>query len=68
MEDLQPIKAQLTIEGFNELFERFMADDITYTQAYLKAEEFHVKMFGSIRYKSYESFRASRHNFLFGKK
>lgn len=68
IEGLQPIKAQLTTEGFNDLFEQFMKEDIPYTQAYVKAEEYHIKVFGSIRYKSYESFRASRHNLLFGKK
>ncbi len=62
------MKAQLTNEGFNELFEQFMKEDITYVQAYLKTEEYHIKTFGRIRFKSYESFRASRHNLLFAKK
>ena len=43
MEGLQPIKAQLTTEGFNDLFEQFMKEDIPYTQAYVKAEEYHIK-------------------------
>jgi len=62
------IKAQLTNEGFNELFEMYMKTELTYVGAYQKAEEDHKSRFGSYRYKSYESFRNSRYSLLFGKK
>jgi hypothetical protein len=67
MDDLPYMKAQLTNEGFNELFEGIIKAnrDITYVEAYRLAELKHVEMFGAIRYKSYESFRGCRHKLLF---
>lgn len=65
MADLQPIKAQWTNEGFNQVFEDLMKQDITYVEAYRQAEMKHVELFGSIRYRSYESFRSCRHKLIF---
>lgn len=60
MEDRIFIKAQLTAEGFNELFEKFISQTSNYLEAYEKAEEEHTRVFGRYRYSSYDSFRGAR--------
>jgi len=60
-------ESQWTTRGFNQRFDELIKS-MPYIQAYVQAEEEHVKLFGRIRFKSYESFRASRVNLLFGKK
>ena len=63
------IPAQWTNEGFNTRFEQVLQDnkDYRYVHAYRIVEEEHMKLFGTFRYKSYESFRISRRVMLFGK-
>lgn len=67
MTEQSEVPSQWTNEGFNQVFERLVKTEQTYTHAYLKAEEEHKKLFGTYRYKSYESFRGCRHTLLFGK-
>jgi hypothetical protein len=68
MADLPEVESQWTNEGFNMVFERIIKEnDITYVEAYRRAELIHVEQFGKIRYSSYESFRGCRHRLLFGK-
>ena len=64
----QKIEAQWTTIGFNQVFDQYIQTGVSYVEAYLKAEEDHVKLFGHIRFKSYESFRGCRHNLIFKKK
>jgi hypothetical protein len=59
------IKAQWTNEGFNQVFEELMKNDITYVEAYRQAELKHVELFGALRYSNYDSFRSCRHKLLF---
>jgi hypothetical protein len=58
-------ESQWTNKGFNQRFEELIKLDITYVEAYILAEEEHVKLFGRIRYKSYDSFRDCRRKLLF---
>lgn len=60
-------ESQWSNRGFNQKFEEIIRDnpDITYVRAYIIAEEQHVKLFGRIRYKSYESFRFCRKKLIF---
>jgi hypothetical protein len=58
-------ESQWTNRGFNRRFEEMIKEDITYVEAYRRTEEEHVKLFGQIRYRSYESFRECRKKLLF---
>lgn len=62
MADIPPISAQWTNEGFNQVFESLVKEnpEITYVEAYRRAEMLHVEQFGKIRYSTYESFRGAR--------
>lgn len=60
------IPSQWTTEGFNQRFDELIQTGISYVDAYMKAEEEHVKLFGKLRFKNYDSFRSSRKNLLFG--
>lgn len=60
-----------TPEKFNSRFDeilqanRFENPDFPYTQAYQIVEEEHVKLFGKVRFSSYDSFRHIRRNIIF---
>jgi len=68
MQPQSEIPSQWTTEGFNQRFDELIKTGLPYVQAYVQAEEEHVRLFGSIRFKSYESFRSSRLNLLFNKR
>jgi hypothetical protein len=65
MQPQSDIPSQWTTEGFNKRFDEIIKTGVSYLNAYIQAEEEHVKLFGRIRFKSYESFRSSRKNLLF---
>lgn len=66
-DELKPIDSQWTFEGFNSVFEKLIKQEKTYVQAYIEAEEMHVRLFGKLRYSSYDSFRLTRQKAIFGK-
>ncbi len=57
-----------TIDGFMKRFDDLLKDHLTYINAYQKAEDEHMKLFGKFRYKSYDSFRQTRRDWVFKKK
>lgn len=60
-------ETQWTNKGFNQVFDELIKTGMNYTRAYLEAEEQHIKKFGKIRYKSYDSFRSCRSKLLFNR-
>ena len=68
MEESPKIDSCWTNEGFNQVFETMVKEnpDITYVEAYRRAEMLHVEQFGKIRYSTYESFRGARKKLIWG--
>lgn len=53
------------MEGFQERFSQLIKSGCSYEKAYFDAEEEHKTLFKKYRYKSYESFRNVRRNYIF---
>lgn len=57
--------ASMSAEGFDDLVMNFRRENVTYSEAYYKAEEVHEHYFGHTRYSDHISYKNSysyRHN------
>lgn len=57
--------ASMSAESFDDLVMTFRKQNVTYSEAYYKAEEVHQEYFGKTRYSDHLSYKASysyRHN------
>jgi hypothetical protein len=61
---IEKIPAQWTIEGFMQVYDEQVKTQPTYFAAYNEAEKLHIATFGTPRYKSYDSFRQTRKDYL----
>ena len=59
-EELDSYDAQLTKEGFEELWRSQVRKGFGFIQSYRNAEIIHYKEFSKYRYESYEAFAKSR--------
>ncbi len=62
------IESQWTTNGFMVRFDELLKDarwEGNYLRTYIATEEEHIALFGSCRYKNYESFRQTRRNWIF---
>ena len=50
-----------TYDGFMDLYSTCLTSDITYHEAYEKAEDLHRQAFGKNKYSDYHSFRRIQH-------
>lgn len=51
--------ASLSAEAFDDLVMEFRKDNVSLSQAYYKAEETHMNIFGKPRYSDHNSYKAS---------
>lgn len=51
---------EMNVEGFNIIFDQFLAMGYDYRQAYKQAEKWHESICGKKKYSDYDSFRVVR--------